>query len=82
MTTYRMIADVNEDRRVVLTLPAEVPTGRTELVITIGPPETGTTPPRGVPAGAVRGIAAGDGPVPDDDTIERWVEEYRTEKHG
>jgi hypothetical protein len=82
MTTYRMIADVKEDRRVVLTLPTEVPTGRTELVITIASPEGGAKPPRGVPASTIRGIAAGDGPVPDDDTIARWVEERRTEKHG
>jgi hypothetical protein len=38
--------------------------------------------PRGVPAERVRGIAAGDGPPPDDDTVKRWIQEGRMEKHG
>ena len=29
MTTYRVSADIKDDRRVVLTLPPEVPIGRT-----------------------------------------------------
>lgn len=37
---------------------------------------------RGVPAAQVRGIAAGAASPPDDDTVKRWVEEGRTEKHG
>jgi hypothetical protein len=36
--------------------------------------------PRGVPAQRVRGIAAGDGPLPDDDTIKQWIQEGRMEK--
>jgi len=44
--------------------------------------ELGPSPPRGVPAEKVRGIAAGDGPPPDDDTLRRWVEEHRAEKYG
>ena len=35
MITLRLTADVQADRRVVLTLPSEVPTGLTELVVTI-----------------------------------------------
>jgi hypothetical protein len=35
MITLRLTADVQDDRRVVLTLPSEVPTGLTELVVTI-----------------------------------------------
>ena len=35
MITVRMTADVQDDRRIVLTLPPEVPTGPAELVVTI-----------------------------------------------
>jgi len=38
--------------------------------------------PRGVPAEQVRGIAVGDGPPPDDDTVKRWIQERRVEKFG
>ena len=38
--------------------------------------------PRGVPAEQVRGIAAGAGPPPDDETVERWIQERRVEKFG
>ncbi len=37
---------------------------------------------RGVPVEKVRGIAAGTGSVPDDDTVRRWVEEHSAEKYG
>lgn len=35
MITIRLSTDVKDDRRVTLTLPPEVPTGRTELIINI-----------------------------------------------
>jgi hypothetical protein len=35
MITFRITADVKDDHRVVLTLPPEVPTGQTELVVTV-----------------------------------------------
>ena len=38
--------------------------------------------PRGVPAEQVRGIAAGEGSPPDDDTLKRWIQERRVEKYG
>jgi hypothetical protein len=38
MITLRITADVQEDHRVILTLPPEVPTGKTELVVTIDVP--------------------------------------------
>ena len=41
-----------------------------------------TTLPRGVPVEQVLGTAAGKGPPPDDETVRRWIEEYRLEKHG
>jgi hypothetical protein len=37
---------------------------------------------RGVPADQVRGIAAGDRPPPDDDTVRQWIDEWSVEKHG
>ena len=37
MITLRITTDVKDDRRVVLTLPPEVPTGRAELVVTVAP---------------------------------------------
>lgn len=39
MITIRVSTDVKDDRQVVLTLPPEVPTGRTELTISIAPQE-------------------------------------------
>lgn len=38
--------------------------------------------PRGVPADQVRGIAAGAGSPPDDETVNRWIQERRVEKFG
>ena len=40
------------------------------------------TLPRGVPVEQVLGVAAGKGPPPDDETVRRWIEEYRLEKYG
>ena len=37
MITLRITTDVKDDRRVVLTLPPEVPTGEAELVVTVAP---------------------------------------------
>jgi hypothetical protein len=82
MVTLRITADVHEDRRVVLTLPAEVPTGRAELVVTVGIPDEAQAAPRGLPAAAVLGIGTGGGPPPDDVTVRRWEEERRMAKYG
>jgi hypothetical protein len=38
MIALRVTADVTDDRRVVLTLPPEVPTGRAELAVTVASP--------------------------------------------
>ena len=38
MITFRITADVKNDRRVVLTLPPEVPTGQAALVVTVESP--------------------------------------------
>jgi hypothetical protein len=37
MITFRITTDVKDDRRVVLTLPPEVPTGQAELVVSVSP---------------------------------------------
>jgi len=82
MITLRMTTDVPDDRRVVLTLPPEVPTGRADLVVTVESPNGADLPPRGVPAATIRGIAAGTGEPPDDATVEKWLQERRLEKYG
>ena len=82
MITLRMTTDVKADRRVVLTLPPDVPTGLTELVVTVESPNGKQAHPRGVAASDVRGIAAGNGPLPDDNTVDQWMQEHRTEKYG
>jgi len=35
MITIRVSADIHEDRRIVLTLPPEVPLGRSELIVSV-----------------------------------------------
>ena len=40
MISFRITADVKDDRRVVITLPPEVPTGTTELTVVIEPTAT------------------------------------------
>jgi hypothetical protein len=46
MVTMRITADVPPDRRLVLTLPPEVPLGKAELVVTVGAPPTTRRRPR------------------------------------
>ena len=82
MITLRLTADVKDDRRVVLTLPLDVPTGSVELVVTVESPKGKPPQLRGVPATEIRGIAAGNGPLPDDETIKQWIHELRMGKHG
>jgi hypothetical protein len=45
MITFHITTDVKDDRRVVLTLPPEVPTGRTELVVSVQPAPSGDEHP-------------------------------------
>lgn len=45
MIIVRVAADIHEDRRVVLTLPPEVPVGRSELIVSVaGSPPEATRP--------------------------------------
>lgn len=46
MITLRLTTDVTADRRVVLTLPPEVPTGQADLVITVVSPPAKERQPR------------------------------------
>lgn len=82
MTTLRMTADVKDDRRVILTLPLELPTGMTDLVVTVEPSKGMHPSPKGVPAADILGIGAGNGSPPDDETLKQWMREHRTEKYG
>jgi hypothetical protein len=51
-----------------------------EVIVVV--PEKPAPGLRGVPAEKVRGIAAGDGSPPDDETVNRWIQERRVEKYG
>lgn len=82
MITVRITTDVPDDRRVVLTLPPEVPTGRADMVVTLESPDATGATPRGVPAAAIRGIGAGSGEPPDDSTVAQWLQERRQAKYG
>jgi hypothetical protein len=44
MITVRVSADIPEDRRVVLTLPPEVPVGRSELTVSVSSVPTPESP--------------------------------------
>lgn len=48
MITLRLTAYLDADRRVVLTLPPEVPTGRVELVVTVDSPSPNRPLPKGM----------------------------------
>jgi len=37
---------------------------------------------RGLRAAEVRGLITTDRPAPDDETVERWIDEHRMEKYG
>jgi hypothetical protein len=41
MITFRVSADVKDDRRVELTLPPETPTGKADLVVSVSPHASG-----------------------------------------
>jgi hypothetical protein len=45
MSTFRISAEVKEDRRIVLQLPPEAPTGKADVVVTVGPAD-GAPPKR------------------------------------
>jgi hypothetical protein len=61
MITFRITADVKDDRRVVLTLPPEVPTGEADLVVTIESPTPGNKQPRKGLADGAQTHAESDG---------------------
>lgn len=46
MITVRVSADIHEDRRVVLTLPLEVPVGRSELIVSVAESPSEASRPR------------------------------------
>ena len=75
-------ADVQSDRKVIVTLPPEVPTGPAELVVTVESPTGKLSNARGVPASEIRGIGDGIGQPPDDETVDRWMHDRRMEKYG
>jgi hypothetical protein len=38
--------------------------------------------PRGLSAAEIQGLLHTDRPAPDDETVERWIDERTTEKYG
>jgi hypothetical protein len=46
MITFQITAEIKDDRRVVLTLPPEFPTGQTKLVVTVDPSAPENQQPR------------------------------------
>ena len=61
MITFRITADVKEDRRVVLNLPAEVPTGEAELEVTVEPSSPKNKQPQTSQAEGTEARANGNG---------------------
>ena len=62
--------------------PSELRLSLAEELLRTLYPELRRSGPRGVPAEQVRGIGAGKSPPPDDETVKKWIEEHRMEKHG
>ena len=58
--------------------PIDLPENQKVTVVV----EEGEQPRRGVPVEQVFGMAAGNSPPPDDDTVRRWISEYRMKKAG
>ena len=52
-----------------------------ELLRSLSPAQSPSRPD-GVPASVVQGMAAGSSPPPDDETVEKWLDEHRAEKLG
>jgi hypothetical protein len=46
MITFEITTEVKDDRRIVLTLPPEVPTGQAKLVVTVNSPTPDKKPTR------------------------------------
>ncbi len=46
------------------------------------PPAPPLRKTRGLSAAEVRGLLKTDRPPPDDETVERWIDEHRMEKYG
>jgi hypothetical protein len=42
MITFRVSTEITEERRVTLTVPSEVPTGKAELMVTVASPTSAT----------------------------------------
>jgi hypothetical protein len=75
-------AEYNEVLARVKTWPAEQRLCLAEDLLRSFHPAHGPDGLRGVPVEQVRGVAAGAGLAPDDDSVRRWIEEHRREKYG
>jgi predicted DNA-binding antitoxin AbrB/MazE fold protein len=59
--------------------PVDLPENQRVTVLVAAPASANG---RGVPVDEVLGLAAGNSPPPDDETVRRWVGEYRMKKAG
>jgi hypothetical protein len=73
-------AEYNEILARVQTWPAEQRLRLAEDLLRSFHPARGPDGVRGVPVEQVRGVAAGVGPAPDDDTVRRLIAEHQREK--
>lgn len=46
MITFRITADIKDDRQIIVNLPPEVPTGKAELIVTVSQPPNLPNKPR------------------------------------
>jgi len=69
MITFRTLADVPLDRQVVVSLPAETPIGKAELVVTVAPQKS-TAMPNGSLRKWFGTIHGGDARSADNDRID------------
>ncbi len=46
------------------------------------PPAAAPAKERGLTAAEIQGLLKTDRPPPDDETVERWIDEHRIEKYG
>lgn len=79
------MGQADEYTQVVATVrswPSEMRLSLAEELLRTLHPELRPGAPRGIPADQVLGIGAGNSPPPDDETVQKWVQEHRLEKYG
>lgn len=68
--------------RLLDAVPGEWPEGQEIQIVPVRSTATEVRSKRGRSAEEVHRILNFQGPAPDDATIERWIDEHRTQKYG